>query len=45
MRVKEGPGESASTPLSFCPGNVDYIQDVNVVFLDFVRAGAAVQLK
>lgn len=37
MRTKKGPGKSASTPLSFCSGNMDYIQVVDVVFLNMVR--------
>lgn len=42
MRVEKGPGESASTPLSFCPGDMDYIQVVDIVFLGLVRTmGAA----
>lgn len=33
MRVKKGPGKSTRTPLSFCPGDMDYIQIVDIIFL------------
>ena len=42
MGMKEGSGESACTPLSFRPCNVDYIQLVDVVFLALIRMIAVV---
>jgi hypothetical protein len=36
MCIKKGSGESAGTALPFCASNMDYIQVVDVIFLDLV---------
>lgn len=34
MRTKKGPSKSARTALSFCASDMDYIQIVDVIFLN-----------
>ena len=37
MCAKKGSGKSAGTPLSFRPGDMNYVQPVDVVFLEPVK--------